>query len=222
MPAVSTATCRARYGILSIHRSHRIEVPDPGRDGEAGRPHACTLCHVDRTLAWSAEQMNRIWGGGGERWRAPAFRRDGAAPELADAVASLLVGDPVQRAVCAAALGRDGTVHGTAAGGGDVARAHLLVTLHDAYPAVRWLARRSLLASPDPPPGLAEWDPLGGVDARGAAVRAWLARGHLPAAGDPLGAVDPATLLDDRGRIDLDAVRALLHKQVGHAISIGE
>src|SRR5262249_11239724 len=105
-PGSSCVEChmpRIVYGILEIHRSHRIESPDPRRDAEHGRPHACTLCHADKSLSWSARQMRRLWG---ERFAEPGRRLDGAPLELPDALASLLAGDAAQRAVYAAALGR--------------------------------------------------------------------------------------------------------------------
>jgi hypothetical protein len=131
---------RAVYGILTIHRSHRIESPDPRRDGETGRPHACTTCHLDRSLIWSAREMRRIWG---DKYAPPAFRADGAAVDLPDAVASLLGGDAVQRAVYAWAAGRADAV--PAAPDRAPIRAALAVTLADAYPSVRRLAQESLL-----------------------------------------------------------------------------
>lgn len=130
------------YGILSIHRSHRVEVPDPRRDGEAGRPHACTMCHVDQTLAWSAAAMNRMWGGATAKYEAPARRPDGAGLDVPDALASLLAGDAVQRAVYADALGRPGLAHAPAAGA--ELRIALIATLFDAYPSIRWLTWHSL------------------------------------------------------------------------------
>ncbi len=135
------------YGILGVHRSHRIEIPDPARDGETGRPHACTLCHADQTLAWSAQQMNVMWPPTPQRpeprYRAPAHRVDGAPLDLPDASASLLCGDPVQRAVYAHALGQPGVT--VTPGQGAHLRVHLIATLFDAYPSVRWFAARSLV-----------------------------------------------------------------------------
>ena len=128
------------YGVLEIHRSHQIEIPDPARDGEAGRPHACTLCHLDRSLTWSAEAMTRMWG---TSPRAPHARRDGAPVRTPDGIASLLAGDPVQRSVYAEAfrqLDPDAVPESFLA----AARYHLTVTLGDGYPAVRRCASRSL------------------------------------------------------------------------------
>jgi hypothetical protein len=52
---------RIVYGVLDIHRSHRIEIPDPARAAAAGRPDACTLCHIDRSpdAALSGDPLTR-------------------------------------------------------------------------------------------------------------------------------------------------------------------
>ena len=42
------------YGLLRAMRSHQITIPRVQDDVDAGRPNACNLCHLDRTLAWTA------------------------------------------------------------------------------------------------------------------------------------------------------------------------
>lgn len=209
------------YGVLEIHRSHRIENPDPMRDGPAGRPHACTLCHTDRTLPWAAEHL-RTWFGG--HYGAPTERADRAPLDLPDAIASLHAGDAAVRAVYAAALGRP-----TAAPSADdtaVQRAHLAVAMGDGYPSIRWLAQRSLqqLEARAPlgvGPLLAAIDALDGPPARRRAVFATL---------DALAQRGPAALRPPRTaallgadlRLDLSAVVRLTDLQGRNLISIGE
>ena len=117
------------YGIVGAHRSHRIDSPAPERTAETSRPDACTLCHVDRTRAWAARARD-----GGER------AEDAGTPE---ATRLLLAGDPIERALAAAALGAP---EATAAGAAVPARLGLLfdVLRSDTYPAVRTIAFRSL------------------------------------------------------------------------------
>jgi hypothetical protein len=128
------------YGIMEIHRSHRVESPNAARDVEAGRPHACTSCHLDRSPVWSAQVSGETWGA--EHGRLPESRGDGADPEIVDVVASLLAGDPVQRAVAARMpeLGNDPLE--------PLQRAflipHLLLAMEDDYPAVRRFASQTL------------------------------------------------------------------------------
>lgn len=215
---------RIVYGILGVHRSHRIEIPDPARDGEAGRPHACTLCHVDKTLAWSAQAMNTIWPRPEPRYRAPASRPDGAALDLPDACASLLAGDPVQRAVYAHALGEGGVT--VPARQGAFLRVQLIATLFDAYPSVRWFAARSLATL--------ESEAGGELAAAARAFDHTAERGTRESHGHAMFArfaatakarFDPAVrgpfVLPDF-RPDLEALVALFHLQSQRAISIGE
>jgi predicted CXXCH cytochrome family protein len=56
-PAGEGARCvgchmpRIVYGVLDVHRSHRIEIPDAARARAAGRPDACGGCHVGNPSA---------------------------------------------------------------------------------------------------------------------------------------------------------------------------
>jgi hypothetical protein len=152
---------RIVYGVLDVHVSHRIEIPDPARAVALGRPDACTLCHVDRDRAWASRERARLWPGR-ESATPPAGPPAPPARVEPDHLApaeALFAGDPVARAVAAVALGA-GTVapaSGTRApcrGGGAshpnetpvTARAALLLEAisGERYPAVRHLAARSL------------------------------------------------------------------------------
>lgn len=212
---------RIVYGVMDIHRSHRIDVPDPARDGEAGRPHACTLCHVDKSLPWAAAAMRPWWG---EEYRAPTKRFDTAPIELADAMANLFAGDAAARAVVANALGAEvatfGPDHAAAV------RSWLAVTMGDGWPTVRFLAQRSLLALEARAPWqLAERvqriDYLAGPARRRDDVFQLLA---AIAAGAPGRAgIPPSTaLLGADFRLDLPAVIRLTDLQGRNLISIGE
>ncbi len=137
---VSCHMPRIVYGVLDVHRSHRIEVPEPARNASSGRPDACTGCHVDRTAAWAQTAAGRWWG----TVRYPAGVRipDGTAPQEA-----ALGGEAVARAVAADALGRAPVTSPAQR------RARLGVLLQvlatDRYPAVReiaWRAFRRLAA----------------------------------------------------------------------------
>lgn len=226
-PARSGSRClechmpRMVYGILDIHRSHRIEVPDPKRDIEAGRPNACTSCHLDRGAAWAAESMRAWWG---ERYAAPSSRPDGAPLELVDSIASLHSGDAVLRAVYAKQLGRADAALGARQKA--FAVSNLIVALGDGYPSIRGIARRSLRAL-DAELGLglaAElegFDVFSSVDERRTRLLALLKRAQqaLRSRSD---AARPETLLDANLALDLARVTQLLNLQSDHVISIGE
>ncbi len=126
------------YGVMEIHRSHRIEVPRPARNAADGRPNACSLCHLDQSVEWAEQQTEALWGVQAQ----PVQRADGLEAGLADGVARLHAGDPVERAVTATMIGRSiqrGQVEQPAQW-----RWHLLHAMNDEYPAVRRFALRSL------------------------------------------------------------------------------
>jgi hypothetical protein len=126
------------YGVMEIHRSHRIEVPDPAANAAAGRPNACNLCHLDQSVTWAENETARLWG----REARPVRRADGVDPAVADGVARLLAGDPVERAVTATAIGR--AVERGQLDHPEAWQPLLIEAMKDDYPAVRRFARRSL------------------------------------------------------------------------------
>jgi predicted CXXCH cytochrome family protein len=157
--AVTCVDChmpRVVYGVLDVHRSHRIEVPDPARAAAYGRPDACTGCHADQTPAWAAAAVRRWWRHGDD---APATPVDVAALAAAQGpVGKLLSGDPIERAVAADALGRTRAPAGPPA---LAVRTGLLLDAmaNDGYPAVRHLAARALGRLVPSSPALAAYDP---------------------------------------------------------------
>jgi len=226
-PASSGSRCvechmpRIVYGVLDIHRSHRVEVPDVARDVEGGRPDACTACHADRDAAWAADRMRDFWGA---RYRRAAARPEGVPLDMPEALASLHAGDPLQRAVYVAALGRPDAAAPPAARG--FALANALVGLGDAYGAVRFLARRSALALDHQlalglEQDIAAYDVQAGRDVRDPALQALLGR-FAAAARERLPPPRPGLLVNPDWRLDFDRLRPLLGSQRHHVISVGE
>ena len=209
---------RMVYGILEVHRSHRIENPNPARDAEMGRPNACTLCHLDRSPLWAARESRRIWG---DAYPDPLYRMDGAPLDLPDATASMLAGDAVQRVVYASAAGRLDAALAPAAKA-DI-RVALAVTIGDGYPSIRWTARRSLLALER------EWEtglsvPLAGWDHTQAATRTDMANDLLSRVASstlPLEGGQSVLLLPG-GSINMERILGLLDLQEDRVIDIGE
>ena len=128
------------YGVMDIHRSHRIESPDIGRDAAAGRPNACLNCHLEHSPGWAANELNAGWN-----IARPAMieRLDGLPTALAE-VAAMLAGDPVQKAIIAYRAGQDDHA------GDGLERAwavpYLLEAMRDHYPSSRRFARSSLIS----------------------------------------------------------------------------
>ncbi|HKQ40089.1 MAG TPA: cytochrome c3 family protein, partial [Verrucomicrobiae bacterium] len=45
------------YGLMKAIRSHQVDSPSVQATIATGRPNACNLCHLDKTLAWTAEKL---------------------------------------------------------------------------------------------------------------------------------------------------------------------
>ncbi len=216
------------YGVMEIHRSHRIENPDPAAHTEVGRPNACTLCHVDRSPQWAAAATRTWWG--------PAYgpvrsRADGADVTTVDSVASLLAGDPVQRAVAAKHSGR----HDTPLSAPERAFLvpYLLQAMQDSYPSTRRFAQQSLLGLQADlreagvelhfSPELDSFDFIGPPEDRQAAVASLIERWNaLPKADLP--PPPEGSLLDAAYRADPRALARLLRLGAARSrqINIGE
>src|SRR5262249_13099386 len=85
-------------GLLKAIRSHRVDSPSAARSLETGRPNACNLCHLDRTLAWTAERLT-AW------WQLPAVVVPDEERRVAAAVLWLARGDAGQRELVAWHMG---------------------------------------------------------------------------------------------------------------------
>jgi hypothetical protein len=138
------------YALLGAIRSHRIDIPSPLATATNGRPNACNLCHLDRTLAWSADALAKWYGAPATAPPADeetARRRARAlASTNARAVEELLSGDAATRAIVAAAFGRNEAALTT--DGAWEARV-LAELLDDPYAAVRKVACDALRRTPN-------------------------------------------------------------------------
>lgn len=128
------------YGLLKAIRSHKVTNPTVDETLETGRINACNACHVDRSLAWTAEALKARHG----------VQTRGTIPESEADVAATVVhalrGNAAQRALAAWALGwgaaRDAA---RASGAGDRFMQPLLgLLMDDPYAAVRYVAQHAL------------------------------------------------------------------------------
>jgi hypothetical protein len=196
------------YGLLNAVRSHQVDSPTTRTDTEIGRPNACNLCHLDRTLAWSAGHLQAWYG------TAPGD----LAPEHHAVAQSALValrGDAGQRALVAWSMGWDAA---QAAAGEDWPALYLAILLGDPYPAVRHIAFRSLRTLP----GFADatYDFLGPEEQRHAAgneaLRVWQAQ-HAAR-----GRAAPELLIEGPGAPRMDLVRHLLEERDDRPVLFAE
>lgn len=126
------------YGLLKAVRTHRIASPNASVTLATGRPNACNLCHLDRTLAWTADKLTAWYGH-------QAVTIPGPRAGVADSVFGLLSGDAGQRALAAAAMGWGPA---QAISGTSWMPPFLVLGLNDPYDAVRQVAERSLRTLP--------------------------------------------------------------------------
>lgn len=122
------------YGILKAHRSHRIDSPSVQASLETGRPNACNLCHLDRSLAWTAEHLEARYG-----VEAPELTRE--QREIAASALWALRGDAGQRILIAWHMGWEPAL---AVSGEEWMVPILKELVQDPYDAVRFVAGRSL------------------------------------------------------------------------------
>jgi hypothetical protein len=101
---------------------------------ETGRPNACNQCHLDQTLGWTADYLDRWYG-----TPRPTLTPD--EQTIAASVLWLLKGDAGQRALMAWSMGWDDAME---ASGSDWMPLYIGQLLDDPYDAVRFIAWRSL------------------------------------------------------------------------------
>jgi predicted CXXCH cytochrome family protein len=125
---------RTTYGVLKAIRSHQVSSPRIADQLATGRPNACNLCHLDKTLAWSAEHLS-AW------YAQPKLQLTQEQSSVAEGVRLALAGDAGQRALLAWHFGWQPAVQ--TSGRGWIAPV-LAQLLEDPYAAVRCIAERSL------------------------------------------------------------------------------
>jgi cytochrome c554/c'-like protein len=134
------------YGLLKTERSHTITSPTIAESIDVGRPNACNLCHLDRTLAWAGDALEKWYGAPSTR----TLRKGrGLTPDeqsIAAGVLWLTRGDAGQRAIATCALEWDAA---RATAGTEWTAPYLARLLADPYAAVRYLASRALRRLPD-------------------------------------------------------------------------
>lgn len=176
------------YGLLKGIRSHTVDSPLVATDLATGRPNACNLCHLDQTLAWTADHLEAWYG-------QPAPELDDDRRQVAAGVLWMLRGDASQRALAAWNLGRPETRAAISKGWQAPYLAHLLI---DPYAVVRFIAQRSLHDLE----GFEELDydfqgsPQQAIRAREETIRRWYALDSRP----PAMARSPV-LLTEQGRL---------------------
>lgn len=126
------------FGLLRAVRSHEVSSPSALETIEYGRPNACNLCHLDQPLAWTADKLHEWYD-----HEVPALEKDDQ--ELALGAKWILKGDAGQRALIAWAMG---WAPAQRASDYKWLYPYLIFELNDPYPAVRFIAWKSLQSLP--------------------------------------------------------------------------
>jgi predicted CXXCH cytochrome family protein len=126
------------YGLLKGIRSHQISNPSAQTASVTGRPAACNLCHLDKSLGWSGEKLAQ-W------FKQPVPKLSPDEKQLPASVVLALRGDAGQRALVAWHMGWQPAKQTS---GDDWLVPYLAQLLEDPYAAVRYIAQRSLKKLP--------------------------------------------------------------------------
>jgi hypothetical protein len=197
------------YGLLKAIRSHQIDSPNVATTLATGRPNACNLCHLDRTLAWTAEHLTF-------RYDQPAVELDEDERTISAAVLWLLRGDAGQRALVAWSFGWQPAQEASGVAWMPPVLAPLL---EDPYDAVRYIALRSLKTLP----GYSEFafdfmsPAQERTNARHRAVDAWQQREQVQAADR-----SAEVLLDKIGNVNESELNRLLHERDDRPVNLAE
>lgn len=197
------------YALLKGIRAHRVTSPDVEESARTGRPNACNLCHLDKTLAWTGERLHAWYGLG----PVPLSERD---RRVSSALLALLAGDAAQRAIAAYAMGLP---QAQRASGGSWPARYLLELLDDPYAAVRAVAARSLVRQPGY--GDFTFDFTADADVRRARRQAGLRRFSALVARRPV-STDAALLFDDRGGVMLSRLEELMAARDDRPVVLSE
>jgi len=126
------------YGLLRALRSHQISSPDVASSVSTGRPNACNTCHLDKTLAWTADRLQAWYG-------TPRVPLTPEQQAVAASLLWLLKGDAGQRALAAWSMGWQPAQQ---ASGTNWMTVPLAMLLNDPYDPVRQITYRSLRTLP--------------------------------------------------------------------------
>ena len=127
---------RVVYGVMSVHPTHEITVPDPRKTIAQAVPNACNQCHLDKSVNWALSAAAKLWPsrfGGAKQSADQDFN-------LPEGVRALFAGDALTRAVAAEALGGGGPVRPDRRWAGPF----LVEAFADDYPVVRFFAANAL------------------------------------------------------------------------------
>jgi predicted CXXCH cytochrome family protein len=127
---------RVVYGVMAVHPTHDITVPDPQLTVAQAVPNACNLCHLDKPVNWTIAESKRLWPA---RFSALEISGDKQF-EIAEGVRAMFSGDALSRTLAAEAMSGGGPMEPD----GKWTLPFLLEAFNDNYPIVRYFAANGL------------------------------------------------------------------------------
>jgi len=200
---------RTSYGLLTAIRNHQIDGPTLANATENGRPNACNLCHLDRTLAWTRRHL-ATW------YDQREVSLTSEQERIAAGVLWMTRGDAAQRAVV---TWHAGWKPAQEASGRDWLAPYLATLLEDPYPAVRYIAYHALRSVP----GFEAfaYDYIGPNEHRARSRAEAMTRWRRGSTGGAAPA-RPAVLITRSGAWQADAARALIRQRDDRELYLAE
>jgi hypothetical protein len=197
------------FGLLHAMRSHQVSSPGVKESVAYGRPNACNLCHLDQTLAWTAQKLH-AW------YKQPVPELSPDDQNIAAAVQWIVKGDAGQRALLAWGMGWPPAQQ---ASGRAWLYPYLIHALTDPYAAVRFDAWKSLQTLPQFNDFKFTYtaDPSVLDDAAAEAYKKWYRDVR-----DPSAAYRSETGLDSNGRFQQDVFPRLRRERDDKPIVLAE
>lgn len=148
------------YGIQTLHKTHKITVPDPQLTIDKNVPNACNQCHADKSANWTVDQAKALWP---DQYQ--DLKRSGDPQfDIAESVRGLFAGDALTRAMMADALTKHSDLSWSAP--------YLIESFaDDNYPIVRYFTAKGLVATHM---NVAKPDYLADAGARALQISKWM------------------------------------------------
>lgn len=130
---------RTTYALFTAIRSHQIASPDLAGSVNSGVPNACNLCHLDKSLAWTQENLVNWYG----------YKPNPMSVEqqkVSAAVVWMLKGDAAQRVIT---VWHAGWKPAQEISGADWLAPFVARLIEDPYGVVRYVAGQSLATLPN-------------------------------------------------------------------------
>jgi hypothetical protein len=195
------------YALLGAIRNHQIGSPNVRASAKHGTPNACNLCHLDKTLDWTQNQMASWYGH--EKYSLSADD-----VEVAASLIWLLRGDAAQRSIAAWHFGWEPA---TSVSGDRWIAPFLANLLDDPYGVVRYVSHASLTRLPGFDGFQFDFlsDPRSRQEAILNAVQTWKATAVNSQNGS-------AILINADGQLDETKLRRLLENRDNRPVTIKE